>query len=70
MTIKTLCFADDTINYKKTVDKLLKTALHDNFEQDEHQRGRSRRLSDNEFKLLVDRISMAKEKWTTGNLKQ
>ena len=46
MTIKTLCVADDTINYKKTVDKLLKTALHDNFDQDEQQRARSRRLSD------------------------
>ena len=31
MTIKTLCVADDNINYKKTVDKLLKTALHDDF---------------------------------------
>ena len=44
MTINTLCVADDTINYKKTVDKLLKTALHDDFDQDEQQRGRSRRL--------------------------
>ena len=46
MTIKTLCVADDTINYKKTLDKLLKTAPHDNFDQDEQQRGRSRRISD------------------------
>ena len=45
MTIKTLCVADYTINYKKTVDKLLKTALHNDFDQDKHQRGRSRRLS-------------------------
>ena len=44
MTINTLCVADDTINYKKTVDKLLKTALHNDFDQDEQQRGRSRRL--------------------------
>ena len=42
MTIKTLCVADDTINYNKTVDKLLETALHDDFNQDEQQRGRSR----------------------------
>ena len=34
MTIKTLCFADNTINYKKTVDKILNTALHNDFEQD------------------------------------
>ena len=33
MTIKTLCASDDTINYKKTVEKLLKTALHDDFDQ-------------------------------------
>ena len=44
MTIKTLCVADDTINYKKTLDKLLNTALHDNIDQDEQQGGRSRRL--------------------------
>ena len=46
MNIKTLCVANDTINYKKTVDKLLKTAPHDDFDQDEQQRGRSRRLPD------------------------
>ena len=46
MTIKTLCVADNTINYKKTVDKLLKTALHDEFDQDEQQMGRSRKLPD------------------------
>ena len=46
MTINTLCVADDTINYKKTVDELLKTALHDNFDQYKQQRGRSRRLPD------------------------
>ena len=34
ITIKTLYVADDTMNYKKTVDKLLKTDLHDNFYQD------------------------------------
>ena len=44
MTIKTLCVVDDTIHYKQTVDKLLKTGLHDNFDQDELQRGLSRRL--------------------------
>ena len=44
MTINTLCVANDTLNYKKTVEKLLKTALHDNFYQDEQQRGHSRRL--------------------------
>ena len=44
MTIKTLCVVDDTINYKKTVEKLLKTALHDDFDQDKQQRGRSWRL--------------------------
>ena len=46
MTIKTLCVADDTINYKKTVEKLLKTTLHGDFGQDEHQRGPSWRLPD------------------------
>ena len=46
MTIKNLCVSNDTINYKKTVDKLLKTALHDDFDQDKHQRGRYRRLPD------------------------
>ena len=46
MTIKTLCVVDDTINYNKNVDTLLKTALHDNFDQDGQQRGRSRRLPD------------------------
>ena len=46
MTINTLCVANDTLNYKKTVDKLLKTALHDNFDQYKQQRGRSRRLPD------------------------
>ena len=46
MTIKTLCVADDTINYKKTVEKLLKTTLHDDFYQDKQQRSRSRRLPD------------------------
>ena len=44
MTIKTLCVVDDTIHYKQTVDKLLKTGLHDNFDQYELQRGLSRRL--------------------------
>ena len=46
MTINTLCVSDDAINYKKTMDKLLKTALHHDFDQDEQQRGRSRRLPD------------------------
>ena len=46
MTIKTLCVTDDTINYKKMVDKLLKTALHDDFDQEKQQRGRYRRLPD------------------------
>ena len=46
MTIQTLFVFDDTINYKETVDKLLNTALHDNFYQDKQQRGRSRRLPD------------------------
>ena len=46
MTIKTLCVADDTINYNKTMDKLLKTDLHDDFDQDEQQRSRSQRLPD------------------------
>ena len=46
MTTNTLCVSDDTINDKKTVDKLLKTALHHDFDQDEQQRGRSRRLPD------------------------
>ena len=46
LNINTLCVVDDTINDKKTVDKLLKTDLHDDFDQDEQQRGRSRRLPD------------------------
>ena len=46
MTIKILCVADNTIRYKQTVDKLLKTALHDNFDQDEHQRDRSWQIPD------------------------
>ena len=46
MTNKTLFVADDTIHYKETVDKLLKTALHDEFDQDKNQRGRSWRLPD------------------------
>ena len=47
MTIKNLCVADDTIYYKQTVEKLLKTALHGDFDQDKHQRGRSWRLPEN-----------------------
>ena len=46
MTIKNLCVADGIIHYKGTVDKLLKTALYDDFDQDKHQRGHSRRLPD------------------------
>ena len=46
ITIKTLCVDEDTIHYKETVDKLLKTSLHDDFDQDKQQRGRSRRLPD------------------------
>ena len=46
MTIKTLCVADNTIHYKETVDKLLKTALHYDFDQDKPQRGHSRSLPD------------------------
>ena len=45
MTIKTLCVAGYNINYKETVDKLLKTSLHKNFDQYKQQRGRSRWLS-------------------------
>ena len=44
MTIKILCVADDTIHYKDTVDKLLKTDLHDDFDQDKQHMGHSRRL--------------------------
>ena len=44
MTIKTLCVADDTINYNKNVDKLLNTALHNDFDHDKQQRVCSRRL--------------------------
>ena len=44
LTIKTLFVAYDNINYKKTMQKLLKTVLHSNFDQDKHQRGHSRRL--------------------------
>ena len=44
MTIKTLCVADDAIHYKENVDKLLKTDLHDYFDQYEQQRGCSREL--------------------------
>ena len=29
MTTNTLCGADGIINYKKTLDEILKTALHD-----------------------------------------
>ena len=46
MNINTLCFADDTIHYKQIVDKVLKTSLQDNFDQDEKQRGRSQWLPD------------------------
>ena len=46
MTTKTLCVAEDIINYKENVDKLLKTALHNNFDQDKHKRGRYRRIPD------------------------
>ena len=44
MTIKNLCVADNNLRYKETVDKLLETALHDDFDQDKQQRGRSWRL--------------------------
>ena len=46
ITIKTLCVSDNTIHYKETVDKLLKTSLHDNFDQDKQQKCRSQRLTD------------------------
>ena len=46
MTIKTLCVANDTIHYTQTMYKLLKTALHDDFDQDEQQRGRPQRHTD------------------------
>ena len=46
MTIKTLCFCDDIINLKENVDKLFKTALHDDFDQDEQKMGRSPKLPD------------------------
>ena len=46
MTIKTLCVSGDTIHYNETVNKLLDTALHNNFDQDKQLRCHSRRLPD------------------------
>ena len=44
MNINTLYVADDTIHYKQTVDKLLKTAIQDEIDQEKQQRRSYQRL--------------------------
>ena len=46
MAIKTLCVADNTFHYKETAENIFKTALHNDFDQDEQQRVRYRGLPD------------------------